>query len=101
VVEPHFDDDPLKNELKKEVWADSMQEAEYRYMRLIEMGSSPQIARSVLPNSLKTEIVMTANFREWLHFFKMRTSPAAHPQMCEVALMAQEILKTECPEVFS
>jgi thymidylate synthase (FAD) len=101
VVEPHFDDDPLKNELKKEVWADSMQEAEYRYMRLIEMGSSPQIARSVLPNSLKTEIVMTANFREWLHFFKMRTSKAAHPQMVEIALLAQEILKKECPEVFS
>jgi thymidylate synthase (FAD) len=50
------------------------------------MGWSPQQARSVLPNSLKTEIVMTANLREWRHFFRLRTSAAAHPQMREIAV---------------
>jgi thymidylate synthase (FAD) len=98
VIEPPFGEDPgdARNE-----WLRAMEHVEIAYMNMIELDISPQIARSVLPNSLKTEIVMTANFREWLHFFKMRTSPQAHPQMREVALMAQEILKKECPEVFS
>ena len=54
---------------------------------LLDEGCSPQEARSVLPNSLKTEVVMTANIREWRHFLKLRCSPAAHPQMREVALI--------------
>lgn len=68
-------------------WRSAMKEAEQCYLGLLECGWTPEMARSVLPNSLKTEIVMTANMREWRHFFRLRCAPAAHPQMREVAWM--------------
>jgi len=60
--------------------------AEIDYQGLVGIGWSPQQARSILPNSLKTELVMTANLREWRHFFHLRTSARAHPQMREIAI---------------
>lgn len=60
--------------------------AEKTYFCLLDHGCLPQEARSVLPNSLKTEVVMTANLREWRHFFRLRTAPDAHPQMREVTI---------------
>lgn len=81
-------------------WYTAMEDAEKHYMRMIELGATPQIARSVLPNSLKTEIVMTANYREWRNFFKLRTDIAAHPQMREVAIPLLNELKTLIPVVF-
>jgi len=68
------------------IWLSSMLSAEADYKELLKRGWSPQQARSVLPNSLKTEIVMTANVREWRHVMKLRTSKAAHPQMRELML---------------
>jgi thymidylate synthase (FAD) len=72
-------DDP-----RKKMWESAMKFAESIYMDLIAAGAKPQEARSVLPNSLKTEVVVSANFREWRHIFRMRTSTRAHPQMREV-----------------
>jgi thymidylate synthase (FAD) len=69
-------------------------------MGLIDDGASPQEARSVLPNSLKTEIIVTGNLREWRHFFKIRTAHTAHPQMREVANMALDLLRWQVPIVF-
>ena len=69
-------------------------------MKLLELGESPQMARSILPNCLKTEIVMTCNFREWLHVFKMRCHKTAHPQIREIMLQAQEQLRKAAPAVF-
>lgn len=69
------------------LWLQAMEFANDIYLKMIALGAKPQEARSVLPNSLKTEVVMTANPREWRHFFKMRCSPAAHPDMRECALM--------------
>ena len=60
----------------------------------------PQQARSVLPNSLKTEIVITYNLREWRHFFKLRTSRAAHPQMREIACPMLDKFKKSIPIIF-
>jgi len=77
-----------------------MRHIEKAYIRLVELGASPQEARSVLPNSLKTEIVMTMNLREWLHFFKLRTSLAAHPQMREIAIPMLEEFKKQIPIIF-
>ena len=77
-------------------WLSAMKDAEKHYNKLIELGATPQEARSVLPNSLKTEIVITYNLREWRHFFKLRCSKASHPQMREVAI---PILK-EFQEIF-
>jgi len=62
-------------------WKSHMQMCELSYKTLIENGWRPEQAREVLPNSLKTELVMTANLREWRHIFKMRASRRAHPQM--------------------
>ena len=70
------------------------------YNAEVAEGISPQIARGNLPTCLKTELVMTANFREWKHFISLRTSAAAHPQMREVASMIEEILVRECPYIF-
>lgn len=67
-------------------WQYVMKTCEDSYNWLINHGISPQIARGVLPNDLKTEIVMTANLREWGHVFKLRTSEAAHPCMRDIML---------------
>jgi thymidylate synthase (FAD) len=77
-----------------EEWEAAMLSAEETYLFLLAHNCAPQIARSVLPNSLKSEICMTANFREWRHFLRLRTSPKAHPQMREIAEMIRaELLR--------
>lgn len=82
------------------LWKKTLEVIEQNYMALIKSGAKPQEARSILPNSLKTEIFMTANLREWRHFLKLRTSPRAHPQMREVALKIYKILKENLPVIF-
>lgn len=82
------------------VWKNMMQQCEDQYMKLIDLGASPQEARSILPNSLKTEIVVTMNLREWRHFFRLRTAGAAHPQMREIACMVLEEFHRQIPVVF-
>lgn len=81
-------------------WLNAMWNIEGIYRALREKGWRPEQARSVLPNSLKTEIVMTANLREWRHFFKLRTAAAAHPQMREVAVPLLEAMKECVPVLF-
>ena len=83
-----------------EIWKKSMQNIENEYMELIEVGATPQEARSILPNSIKTEIVMTMNLREWRHFFKLRCDKAAHPQMREIANMILKEFKEKIPVIF-
>lgn len=82
------------------IWLKTMQEIEQSYNKLIELGAEPQQARSVLPNSLKTEIVVTMNLREWRHFFKLRTDKNAHPQMREIACMILKEFQNRVPIVF-
>jgi thymidylate synthase (FAD) len=82
-------------------WEVACRQAEKAYFELLENGATPQEARSVLPNSLKTEVIMTANVREWRHFLKLRTSEAAHPQMREVAQMLLDIFTKDYPGLFS
>lgn len=81
-------------------WRSAMRLAESHYFSLLQFGATPQEARSVLPNSLKTEVVMTANIREWRHFLKLRCSPAAHPQMREVALILLDKVHALIPVCF-
>lgn len=81
-------------------WVNAMEEAESHYMKMIELGATPQIARSVLPNSTKTEITITTNYREWRAFFKLRTAKAAHPSMREVTIPLLEELKEKLPVIF-
>lgn len=82
------------------IWYNEMLRVEEIYLKLISIGAKPQEARSVLPNSLKTEIVMTMNLREWRHFFKLRNSQKAHPQMQEVASMILAVFKNKIPVLF-
>jgi len=83
-----------------DMWYKACQMAEQYYFSMLDWGCSPQEARAVLPNSLKTELIMTANIREWRHFLKLRTSPAAHPQMREVANMLLTELNFLLPSLF-
>jgi thymidylate synthase (FAD) len=82
------------------LWVKSMQNIEDTYNQLMDRGAKPEEARSILPNSLKTEIVVTMNLREWRHFFKLRTSSRAHPQMREIAIPILEQFKKQIPAIF-
>jgi len=82
------------------MWFNSLRDQELRYISLLTDGWTPQQARSVLPNSLKTEIVVTANFREWQHIFSLRCGKAAHPQMREVMIPLSQEMHKRIPEVF-
>lgn len=85
------------------MWEHMMGNVEAEYMDAIKAGVAPQEIRSILPNSIKTEVVMTANLREWRHFFKLRaagTTGKPHPQMLEVTIPLLKQIKESIPVVF-
>lgn len=94
-IKPFFFDD-----VKYQRWLAAMADTESAYLDLLNSGATPQEARSVLPNSTKTEITITANYREWRSFFKLRTDKAAHPQMREVTIPLLKELKEKIPVIF-
>lgn len=98
-IKPCFWNDQEKKPFYDE-WLRAMRDAENYYLKLINMGASPQEARTVLPNSLKTEIVMTANLREFRWVFKQRTSIKAHPQMREVMIPLLTVFRRELTPIF-
>lgn len=83
-----------------ELWKSQMQAIEITYFDMLKAGASPQEARSILPNSLKTEVLVTMNIRAWRHFFKLRTDTAAHPQIREIALPLLKHFKDIMPVLF-
>jgi thymidylate synthase (FAD) len=83
-----------------QLWLKAMQTAENTYMELLKFGAKAQEARSVLPNSLKTEVVMSANFREWRHVLRLRCSKRAHPQIRSIMLDLLLELKQKVPVLF-
>lgn len=92
-----------KNSAAFAIWKRHMQQAEDAYFNLLDFGLMPQEARAVLPVSLKTEVIMTANIREWRHFFKLRAAGLTgepHPQMLEVAVPLLNDMKSQFPVVF-
>jgi thymidylate synthase (FAD) len=89
-----------KESFKYGLWEESCLFSERQYLNLLIQNASPQEARSVLPNSLKTEIWMTANIREWLHFFSLRATKPAHPQMRQVAIPLLIKLQELLPPIF-
>jgi thymidylate synthase (FAD) len=97
-IEPCFWSESDEKEL--EIWKSSMSQCEKDYIRLIEMGATPQEARSILPNSLKTEILVTMNLREWKHFLTLRTAKASHPQMREICIPILKEFKEKIPVIF-
>lgn len=81
-------------------WQQAMKDCEYHYRNLRQFGFPAQIARGVLPNDLKADIVLTANFREWRHIFRMRCSPAAHPDMRAVMIPVRDEFRRRIPIIF-
>jgi len=81
-------------------WMNTLIATERSYIRLLDLGWRPEQAREVLPNSLKTEIVTTANLREWRHIFKLRTSKAAHPQIRDLMKSCLNGFKLAVPVIF-
>lgn len=97
VVKPLFLDENTEGYF---MWESGCKCAEKAYFDLLNYGCTAQEARDVLPTSLKTEVVMTANIREWRHFFKLRCSEAAHPQMREVAKKLLDKCHDRIPVLF-
>lgn len=93
-------DDINKISMMLEEWRTAMADAERHYLRMLELGARPQIARSVLPNSTKSDITITANYREWRAFFKLRADAPAHPQMREVTIPLLHELQERIPVIF-
>lgn len=79
---------------------EACEKAEQEYIALLEMGYKPEIARAVLPLCLKTELIASANFREWKHIIELRTSEQAHPQIREIVSKIEDILTKEAPSIF-
>ena len=78
VIRPYF---WSQDSAAYQTWLEAMNQAEKSYLRLIQLGARPEEARSVLPNSLKTELIVSCNIREWRHIFSLRCSAQAHPQI--------------------
>lgn len=97
VIKPLFWSD---QSAEYKVWLGAVQHAEEAYLALIKAGARPEEARSVLPNSLKTEIVATCNVREWRHILSLRCSPAAHPQMRQIMIPLLKELHDRVPVLF-
>lgn len=102
VIMPCFwiNDDGGMIDFKYDIWKKACEDAQNNYFDLLSSGASAQQARSVLPNSLKTEVIMTANPREWRHVFKVRCHRDAHPQMREVMLPLLDKFQFHWPSLF-
>ncbi|MFA5629572.1 MAG: FAD-dependent thymidylate synthase [Dehalococcoidales bacterium] len=97
VIPPEFKD---QNSETAKLYYEAMNSAWDSYKKLLDAGMKPEIARYVLPNACLTEIICTWNFREIRHILKLRTSPAALPEIREVAQKIEEIMKEQAPKVF-
>jgi len=95
-----FNELPQEMTTKEIRWLFAMGQSENEYQNLINSNQKPQFARGVLPIDLKTEIVMTANLREWRHVFAMRCQKATHPQIRELMLPVLSCMKARIPIVF-
>ncbi len=98
VIKPLFWEEQEEN---YQTWLQAMAMAEKAYMALLENGAKAQEARSVLPNSLKTEIVMTANLREWRHVLNLRCGRPSHPQIRQIMLPLLAEFNKRLPVMFS
>lgn len=105
VIKPCYlkdDSDDSNNEMVAwGVWKRAIENSEKSYFEMLDLGCNSQEARAVLPNSLKTEIIMTAHNYEWEHFFELRCDKAAHPQMRELALPLLQEFSLNYPLIFS
>jgi thymidylate synthase (FAD) len=95
-IKPMFFD---KDTVDYEIWKTAMSVCEGAYQIMLEKNNTPQSARTVLPNSTATSLIVYANLNEWDHIFRLRTSSAAEPSMREIMVPCYEEFKKRCPEV--
>lgn len=110
-LRPALEIDPVTSKLGKipkdaiiQEWMDACRDAEFHYLRMIELGCTPQIARAALNNSTASELVVTANIREWRHILSLRavgTTGKPHPQMEEIMVPLLRDLATHLPSLFA
>jgi len=101
-VEPVFwQEATINNRDNYDAWMDYLLMCEKVYVEMINRGAKPQEARLVLPNCLKTEIVVTTNVREWRHIFKLRTAPDAHPQIRGLMIPCLHEMQEQVPALLS
>ena len=89
----------IKNIRCQNTWLLAMQSAEIYYNAMITAGATPQEARSVLPNSVKSNIIITGSFKQFDHYFTLRDFVLAHPQMSLVAKQMHEMVKARRAEL--
>ncbi len=87
-------------EKQQDFWLSSIKNSELMYVNLMESGAKAEQAREVLPNSLKTEIVVTANLRNWRHIFNLRCNKKAHPQIRQLMINCCKEFKKNIPILF-
>jgi len=97
-IKPVWWDD--SSDEQKKIFLDTLEDCAYEYTALLDSGWKPQQAREILPNALKTEIVVKANIREWRHLLKLRCSKGAHPQIRGLMIPLLDEFKTKIPVVF-
>jgi thymidylate synthase (FAD) len=101
-IYPFYEDGRVKeNDYSFNTWKIAMDYAEDNYKQMLGENNKPEIARSVLPMSLATNIVMTCNLREWLYIMNLRRSKGVHPQMIELMNQVYKILNKQLPLVFN
>lgn len=100
VIEPWWKENFIDNTFVYETWTVHMNRSEEYYKILRSYGLTPQAARGVLPIDVKTEICISANYREWMHIFELRCSQAAHPDMRRVMIPLRDELNNLLPEIF-
>lgn len=96
----HYNLDDEQDRKKYAIWTEAMRAAEKYYFAMLDAGAKPEEARGILPTSLKTELVMTMNLREWRHFFRLRSGKGAHPQIKEISDLILEKFVKKYPVFF-
>jgi thymidylate synthase (FAD) len=81
-------------------WNTSLEQIQEAYRRLRQTGIKKEDARFLLPNAAATRLIMTANYRELLHLFRIRISPHAQWEICQVAIRMLEEICLYAPSVF-
>ena len=99
-IKPVWWDDLNYSKERRNIWIKHMEEAEKSYHHALELGDHAEQARDFLPQALKTDIVVTANLREWRHIFNLRCSKASHPQIRSLMLSTLQGFAKEIPIVF-
>lgn len=90
----------LENTPEYKLWYNTMQTIENNYNAMAELGCKPDQLRMLLPHSIKADVILTANLREWRHIFKLRCAPAAHPSVQQIMRMLFRELKSKIPVIF-